>query len=317
MSKSSAAPTRPDTTSETMTTPEVETPGAETGTSHPVATQAFLAPSQTCGGKSPSEPEANSNRRLVLLLAGPTARRFSATGADRLAGLLVTSDHLGPKDVAARLHGEGKFVPSNDGGDGKGLPTLPLTSETLRIFADRIHLVVTHGSDWLRRTSGNGLDALSSHPWICSRRGVDWRQFGVADTNLEAILTRIGLSFDPSSPVGMCHGLLNVLRADTWPRFIEPPFAHLLRNVALQRVRVEVSGPTYDHRDALKRRGYRWSEGTGRIARGWFVTVPRSSGTQEVAWINWRLGAEGIRATLRETSVRTAPDTRTWGVARD
>lgn len=239
------------------------------------------------------------SRRLVLILSTEERTMRSQDAARDVAGLLVTYDHEGLRDIAATL----RACASNillDLLDGEGPRCLTLSSGTPNSFAERLHLVVTHGDPALRRRIEPHIPSLRDLPWICSRDGIDWAGLGIDDTRLGSILSRAGMRTDLSRPDGFCLGLLTALTADIWPRVVEPPFSRLLSSLASRRARVDVTGPTYGHRDVLKRRGYRWSNGRGRLPRGWFVFVPRSVALQEVAWINWRLGSDGVTATMSE-----------------
>lgn len=241
----------------------------------------------------------NPSRRLILILSMGDLTVRSQDEASDVAGLLVTYDHEGLRDIAATL----RTCASNiilDVPDGDGPGCLTLSCEAPNAFVERIHLVVTHGDPTLRRRIEPQIPGLRDLPWICSRAGIDWGALGVDDTRLGYILSRAGMVTDLSRPDGFCLGLLTALTANIWPRVVEPPFARLLSSLFSRRARVDVTGPTYGHRDVLKQRGYRWSDGRGRLPRGWFVFVPRSVAMQEVAWINWRLGPDGVVATIRE-----------------
>ena len=62
----------------------------------------------------------------------------------------------------------------------------------------------------------------------------------------------------------------------------------LLEQARKRTMRVWAEQAPFDLKDALKRRGYRWSDGTDGRPRSWYVDVDESRLEDEIAFLNRR-----------------------------
>jgi len=91
-----------------------------------------------------------------------------------------------------------------------------------------------------------------------------------------------GLFHQAHRAVDDCHALLEILSLDL-PTTHTPTLAVLL-DQARQTIRVWVERSPFDLKDVLKRRGYRWSDGSDGRPRSWYVDVQQSGLEDELAF---------------------------------
>lgn len=247
--------------------------------------------------RSPSR----ENARLVLV--AHRRRTGSGKNGSRLAGVafvLATFDQRGLRDVVAAFEEEGQpnlpfFAPV-----GRVSHAVPPTPEAMERYADRIDFCVSHDRGSLPDVLRTGLPVLRGIPWASARDAVDWRRLGVEGDGLSPILGRFGLFADVSEPRGGCDALVEALSADRWQTETDPPFMQLRRLLDARHVEVVATGPTYEIRDALKQRGYRWNHGVGGVGKHWSLVVSYRDALVEIAWLRHRLHGNGGSAEMRE-----------------
>ena len=81
---------------------------------------------------------------------------------------------------------------------------------------------------------------------------------------------------------------------------------HLLLAAETARVRVWAEAAPFDQKDVLKRRGYRWSDGSDGRARWWWTYVDESALDGEVAFCNTR--STGARCGRERSGSRLTSD---------
>ena len=81
-----------------------------------------------------------------------------------------------------------------------------------------------------------------------------------------------------------CHALLEILAFEL-PTAGSPALAVLLKQARRKTIRVWAEQTPFDLKDTLKRRGYRWSDGSDGRPRSWYVDVDEKKFTEEIAFL--------------------------------
>lgn len=78
----------------------------------------------------------------------------------------------------------------------------------------------------------------------------------------------------------MLEVLSNVL-----PGAVASSFGTLLTNARTASVRIWAEGAPFEHKDALRARGYRWSDGNNGSPRAWWKDVEEDAVEAEVSYL--------------------------------
>jgi DNA polymerase-3 subunit epsilon len=80
------------------------------------------------------------------------------------------------------------------------------------------------------------------------------------------------------------HVVLEVL-ATPLPSQAGLPLGHLLASAGKARLRIWAESSPFDMKDVLRKRGYRWNDGTDGRPKSWWVEVDEDAATEELAFL--------------------------------
>ncbi|WP_168195720.1 hypothetical protein [Bradyrhizobium sp. NAS80.1] len=103
---------------------------------------------------------------------------------------------------------------------------------------------------------------------------VEWRKHGFEGSRLGYLLNGAGFFHQAHRAVDDCHALVEILAFEVPTG--APALAMLLEQARKKTMRVWAEQSPFDLKDALKRRGYRWSDGNDGRPRSWFINVEES-----------------------------------------
>jgi len=146
-------------------------------------------------------------------------------------------------------------------------------------------LVVAHNAGFDRKVLERRFPAFAACHWACSRDDVPWAEHGIRGTKLDyLLLSRCAEFFDGHRAEADCQAAIHLL-ATPLPCGT-PPFQLLLASARRARVRVWAVSTPIAVKDALKRRGYRWSGDEGTRSKTWFRDCPSAEAADaECAWL--------------------------------
>jgi DNA polymerase-3 subunit epsilon len=120
--------------------------------------------------------------------------------------------------------------------------------------------------------------------WGCSATEIEWRKHGFEGSRLGYLLNGAGFFHQAHRAVDDCHALLEILALEL-PTTGTPALAVLLEQARKKTMRVWAEQSPFDLKDALKRRGYRWSDGSDGRPRSWYVDVEESALAEEIVFL--------------------------------
>lgn len=184
-------------------------------------------------------------------------------------------------------------------------PSQPITSEITRItgitdemvrgqsidldaverFIEPADLVVAHNARFDRPFCEKLARGFDVKPWACSVSEVDWTSLAFEGTKLGYLVGQAGLFHNGHRAVDDCHALLEVLAGPSRVDGVPAPFAQLLASAGRDRLRVHAIGSPFHTKDALKARGYRWSDGSDGRPKCWWREVDEAAFDQEDAFL--------------------------------
>ena len=112
----------------------------------------------------------------------------------------------------------------------------------------------------------------------------------MAETRLRGLasgylLNGAGLFHQAHRAVDDCHALLEILALEL-PTTGTSALAVLLEQARKKTMRLWAEQSPFDLKNALKRRGYRWSDGSDGRPRSWYIDVDESKLDDEITFLN-------------------------------
>lgn len=290
---------------------------------------------QTTGIDAATALEATGEYRVLRKLA--KRRRFSAPDGTptKLALVLdVETTGLNPaKDEVIEL-GMVKFAFSADGrvfdvvDEYASLrePSVPLPAAITELtgigpemvagqridadqvarFIDDVVLVIAHGAAFDRPFCEGLVPALADKHWACSNTEIDWAARHHRGSKLTYLLNDMGLFYDGHRALDDSYALLEVLAATT-PRVTGTALGALLTTARKASVRIWAQAAPFEHKDTLKARGYRWSDGSSGAPKAWWKDVAEADAEVELSY---------LRADIYQNAEVDIPTKRVTGLQR-
>jgi DNA polymerase-3 subunit epsilon len=144
-------------------------------------------------------------------------------------------------------------------------------------------IVIAHNAGFDRKFAERYWPVFQRKAWGCSATEVEWRKHGFEGSRLGYLLNGAGFFHQAHRAVDDCHALLEVLALEL-PTGTKALTA-LLERARKKTIRVWAEQSPFDLKDALKRRGYRWSDGSDGRPKSWYVDIDESKLEGEVAFL--------------------------------
>ncbi|WP_375778022.1 3'-5' exonuclease [Bradyrhizobium sp. ma5] len=171
-------------------------------------------------------------------------------------------------------------------------------------FVDDAVIVIAHNSGFDRKFVERYWPIFERKAWGCSATEVDWRKHGFEGSRLGYLLNGAGFFHQAHRAVDDCHALLEILALEL-PTTRAPALALLLETARRKTMRVWAEQSPFDLKDALKRRGYRWSDGSDGRPRSWYVDVGESALEDEIAFLKTEIYLRDIEPRLQTLTAFT------------
>jgi len=151
-------------------------------------------------------------------------------------------------------------------------------------FVDDAVITIAHNSAFDRKFAERYSPIFEQKPWGCSATEIDWRKHGFAGAQLGYLLTGVGFFHQAHRAVDDCHALLEVLAFEL-PDTGAPALALLLETARKPTMREWAEQSPFELKDSLKRRGYRWNDGSDGRPKSWFIDVDEAAIDDEIAFL--------------------------------
>ncbi|WP_262031326.1 3'-5' exonuclease [Microvirga sp. Mcv34] len=192
-------------------------------------------------------------------------------------------------------------------------PTIPITPEITRLtgitpemvkgqaidlddveaFIQPAHLVIAHNARFDRPFCERVAHGFSLKAWACSHAEVSWSDFGFEGSKLGYLLSQCGWFHQGHRAVEDCHALLEVLAAPLRGG-TGCAMSHLLASARKAFVRIWAEGAPFDLKDNLKKRGYRWNDGTNGRPKSWFIEIDEDAYEAEMKFLRQEIYRRGV-----------------------
>jgi DNA polymerase-3 subunit epsilon len=147
-----------------------------------------------------------------------------------------------------------------------------------------VKIVIAHNSGFDRKFAERYWPVFEQKAWGCSATEIEWRRHGFEGSRLGYLLNGAGFFHQAHRAVDDCHALLEILALEL-PTTGAPALALLLETARKKTMRVWAEQSPFDLKDSLKRRGYRWSDGSDGRPRSWYVDVLEGALEDEITFL--------------------------------
>jgi len=151
-------------------------------------------------------------------------------------------------------------------------------------FVDDAVIVIAHNSGFDRKFAERYWPIFERKAWGCSATEVDWRKHGFEGSRLGYLLHGAGFFHQAHRAVDDCHALLEILACELSTTGT-PALAVLLERARKKTIRLWAEQSPFELKDTLKRRGYRWSDGSDGRPRSWYIDLDESKLGDEVSFL--------------------------------
>jgi DNA polymerase III subunit epsilon len=165
-------------------------------------------------------------------------------------------------------------------------------------------IAIAHNAGFDRKFAERYWPEFEGMPWGCSATEVDWRKHGFAGAQLGYLLNGAGLFHQAHRAVDDCHALLEVLAFEL-PTTGSSALAALLETARRKTFRVWAEQSPFDLKDSLKKRGYRWSDGSDGRPKSWYVDVCETALDDELAFLRSEIYLRDVESRLQKMTAFT------------
>ena len=270
----------------------------------------------------------------VLRRLAPRIPSVSVAGQDTKTGILLDTETTGldhAKDEIIELGmvkfdytADGRIVGVSGSFSAFNEPSGPISAEVTALtgitdemvagqkineaavnaFVEGAVITIAHNSGFDRKFAERYWPVFEHKAWGCSMSEIDWRKHGFAGAQLGYLLNGAGFFHQAHRAVDDCHALLEVLAFEL-PTTGGPALALLLDTARRKTIRIWAVQSPFELKDSLKRRGYRWSDGTDGRPKSWYVDVGESAVDDELAFLKAEIYLRDVEPRLQTLTAFT------------
>ncbi|WFU29047.1 3'-5' exonuclease [Bradyrhizobium sp. CB1717] len=176
-------------------------------------------------------------------------------------------------------------------------------------FVESAAITIAHNSGFDRKFAERYWSVLEHKAWGCSMSEIDWRKHRFAGSQLGYLLNGAGYFHQAHRAVDDCHALLEVLAFEL-PTTGSPALALLLETARRKTLRVWAEQSPFELKDSLKRRGYRWNDGSDGRPKSWYIDVTEAAFADEIAFLRTEIYLRDADPRVQELTAFSRFSTR-------
>ncbi|MCK9919139.1 3'-5' exonuclease [Microbacteriaceae bacterium K1510] len=178
-----------------------------------------------------------------------------------------------------------------------------IDATALEAFIADAGIVIAHNAGFDRKFAERFWPAFETKNWACSATQIDWKAHGFSGAKLGYLLAESGLFHNAHRAIDDCHALLEVL-ARSLPESTSSALAVLLDRARRKAFRIWAENAPFDLKDALKKRGYRWNDGSDGSPRAWHIEVDESARETELDYLRREIYQRDIDLRCQAVTAR-------------
>jgi len=166
-------------------------------------------------------------------------------------------------------------------------------------FVADANIVMAHNASFDRKFAEKYWPFFEHKHWACSATGIDWQKYGFGGIKLPYLLTQSGFFHDAHRALDDCHATLEILAREL-AGTSTTALAVLLDRARRKTFRIWAENAPFELKDALKRRGYRWNDGTDGRPRSWHIDLEKSKLDDEMTYLRKEIYQRDIDVACHE-----------------
>jgi DNA polymerase-3 subunit epsilon len=178
-----------------------------------------------------------------------------------------------------------------------------IDAAALERFVSDANIIVAHNADFDRKFAERSWAFFAQKHWGCSSSEIDWKKHGFGGAKLGYLLADAGFFHGAHRAIDDCQAVLELL-ARPLPTTPTTAFAVLLERARRKTFRIWAQNSPYDLKDTLKRRKYRWNDGTDGRPRSWHVDVDEDKCGAELIYLRKEIYQRDVDILCREITAR-------------
>jgi DNA polymerase III subunit epsilon len=171
-------------------------------------------------------------------------------------------------------------------------------------FVEGAVITIAHNSGFDRKFAERYWPVFEHKAWACSMSQIDWRALGFAGSQLGYLLSGAGFFHQAHRAVDDCHALLEILACEL-PTIGSPALTLLLETARKPTMRVWAEQSPFELKDLLKRRGYRWNDGSDGRPKSWFIDVDEAALDDEIVFLRTQIYMRDVEPTAQRLTAFT------------
>ena len=156
--------------------------------------------------------------------------------------------------------------------------------DVIKKFVESSDLIIAHNASFDRKFIEKRFPFFKTKSWACSFSQVPWESEGIASKKLEYLAYKFGFFFEGHRAEIDCYASLHLL-SKTLPTSGDLVLNALLRNARIKSFRVWAMGSSFEKKNLLKNRGYKWWSGEVGRSRSWYVDVDEQTLDSELEYL--------------------------------
>lgn len=185
-----------------------------------------------------------------------------------------------------------------------------IDTAALEAFVADAGIIIAHNAGFDRKFAERFWPFFEHKNWACSATEIDWKAHGFSGAKLAYLLAELGLFHGAHRAVDDCHALLEIL-ARPLPSTSSTALAALLDRARRKSFRVWAENSPFDLKDHLKKRGYRWNDGSDGSPRAWHIDIDEGQHTAELGFLRREIYQCEVEIRSRISTARERFSSRT------
>jgi DNA polymerase III subunit epsilon len=169
----------------------------------------------------------------------------------------------------------------------------------LEAFVADANVIIAHNAAFDRKFAEKSWPLFKHMHWACSASGINWQQHGFGGVKLTYLITQSGLFHDAHRALDDCHATLEIL-GRRLPTTSTTALAVLLDRARRKTFQIWAEHAPFNLKEMLKRRRYRWSDGSDGRPRSWYVDVEEDKLDAELNFLRKEIYQRDVDIDCRE-----------------
>lgn len=159
-----------------------------------------------------------------------------------------------------------------------------ISTDDVNGFVEDAAIIIAHNAAFDRQFSERYWPTFEHKNWACSASQVEWRKLGFEGSRLAYLLAGCGYFHHSHRAADDCKALLEVMSMK--PDGGESTsLALLLESARKPTMRIWAEQSPFDLREILKKRKYRWNDGSDGRPKAWYVDVAEANHAGELKFL--------------------------------